>query len=595
MTTMQSAEVRIKGKPICRGIAIGKPFNYFIPDADMISEETLDVSLLEDEVVRYQVALKGAVDEIIRLQALMEREDVFEGAAILDGHLQMMQDSLLTIHVEERIRKHKKNAEYVFQSIIVECAERFNSMNDSFFRERFKDLQEISKRVHAHLRKADRPSIEQIPKGAIIFAKDLTAEDTVEASTRSVSGFVTREGGSTSHAAIVAKAKGLPFVTSVDVESLSFPPDTYVIVDGRTGEIIINPDPETLDKYKNLCVQLQEHLNHLCKTAKLGSETYDGYCVHLAANVEDLSDVEFIHQAGCSTVGLVRTESPFLSRNTFPDEEEQFFTYSRLVKSMKGGGVVFRAFDIGGDKFFKIPFGPEGAAAESNPFLGCRGIRYLLNNVGVFKTQLRALLRASVFGNIKIMFPMISSLEELLAAKCILEEVKKELLAEGHSPLPKIPLGCMIEVPSSAMTADLILRECDFLSIGTNDLVQYTLAVDRTNTALSQLYNPSEPSVLRMIRLVVNEANLQGKSVSICGEVASDPRYTSLLLGLGVHELSVAARYLPVIKNAIRRISIIASTRLAENALRLATAKEVDELLTREYQRTAPEDCFYNC
>lgn len=442
-----------------------------------------------------------------------------------------------------------------------------------------------------HLRENLRQCLTDIPPDSIVFAANLTAFDTAEANSGLVGAFLTREGGATSHAAIVAKAKGIPYVSSVNIESLEEFKDSLMIVDGRTGEIIINPSPETLEKYHQLRSQLHLHLQKLRQTGTLQAETYDGYKIHLSANIERLSELDMLHQSGGCGVGLLRTESTFLSRETFPTEEEQFVIYRQFVEHMNGLPIVIRTFDLGGDKYMR----GQQMGHECNPFLGCRAIRFLLREPAIFRTQLRAILRASIYGDVRIMFPMVSALSELLQAKQILEEVKQELNEQGIEIGSPIPVGCMIEVPSAAIIADLLAKECDFLSIGTNDLVQYALAVDRSNEALSDLYTPTHPSVIRLIKLVVNEANHQGIPVTICGEVAADPRFAPLLLGLGVHEFSVASRYLPLVKNAIRNTSIVAASKLAEQALKLSSAAEIEELLTREYRKNVPEDCFYNC
>jgi len=587
---LKQKEIKLTGTPICRGIAIGKPF-FFTFVADVIPEFCLQPSEVEPEIKRYKKALARAVDDIKKLQKRLQRERILDGAAILDGHLQMMQDVLLTSNVEEQIRSIKKNAEFVFYEIIKECRKKFDSLTDSFFRERFKDIQDISRRVLGHLRKSVRVCLADIPTDSIVFAEDLTAFDTAEANSSNVCAFVTKDGGATSHAAIVAKAKGIPFVSSLDIKQIEIPSDAWVIVDGRTGEIILHPAEETIKKYQQLRDQLLLHMQKLKKTEKLEAETYDGYRIQLSANVESINELAVFHQVGGTGVGLMRTESAFLGKEELPGEEEQFAIYRDFVQKMNGLPIVIRTFDLGGDKYLRN----QQSDRECNPFLGCRAIRFSLREKDLFKTQLRAILRASAYGNVSIMFPMVSALSELLEAKAILEDVRAELMLQGESLPAYLPIGCMIEVPSAAVISDLLAKECDFLSIGTNDLVQYALAVNRTNSALSNLYSPSHPSVIRLIRLVVNEANHQGIPVSVCGEVAADPRFTPLLLGLGVHGLSVASRYIPTIKNAIRSTSIVAASKLAERVLELTSASEIEALLTSEYRENVPEDCFYNC
>lgn len=588
---LQDQEVLIRGTPICRGIAIGRPFfiqfvEKTIPEVAVASQE------IESEIARYQKAVVQGREEIQQLQRRLLNERISDGVDILDSHLQMMNDPLLTTHVEAEIRKTHKNAEHVFYSLVKECQRKFDSIADPFFQERFREIQEIYRRVLRHLRNDEQAHFSDLPGDSIIFSQDITALDTAEADNHRIAAFITKSGGAASHAAIVARAKGIPYVSNIDLELSSVSRESLVIVDGRTGDVIINPLPETIAKYLKLRDRLSMHFQSLTNKGGLESETYDGYKVELSANIEMSSELDMLHQFGGSGVGLFRTESTFLSRETFPSEEEQFATYRHFVEKMRGLPIVIRTFDLGGDKNLA---GKKNYVPECNPFLGCRAIRFSLGEQEIFKVQLRAILRASAYGDVRIMFPMVSALSELLEAKAILEDVKQDLKRKGIPMADNVRVGCMIEVPSAAMTADLLAKECDFLSIGTNDLVQYALAVDRSNNALSHLYTPTHPSILRLIRLVVSEANHHNIPVTVCGEVAADPRFTSLLLGLGVHELSVASRYLPVIKNAIRNTSIVTASKLAEHALTLSTAAAIEELITKEYRSNVPEDCFYNC
>ena len=589
MISVKGQEILLKGTPICRGIAIGKPFFFTFID-DSVPEFSIAPSDVENEVLRYQRAIAHSREDIRTLQKKLENERILEGVAILDAHLQMMQDPLLTRQIETEIRTTRKNAEYVFLNIVKQYQQKFNSIADPFFRERFKDIQDISRRVLGYLRESVRVSLADIPPNSIIFADDLTASDTAEANSGQIGAFVTQVGGATSHAAIVAKAKGIPYVSSVNFEKIEAARNGLVIVDGRTGEIFINPCPATAAKYEKLREQLQCQYQELHHVGKLQAETYDGYRAQLSANIEMSGELDMLHQFGGSGVGLFRSEYAFMTKDRFPSEEEQFEIYCELVQKMQGLPIVIRTFDIGGDKHFM-----NHQSQEGNPFLGCRAIRFLLKEIEIFKTQLRAIVRASAYGDVRVMFPMVSALSELKEAKAILAEIHQELIDKGVKVAPQIPIGCMIEVPSAAIIADLLAKECDFLSIGTNDLVQYSLAVDRGNHALSNIYNPTHPSVIRLIKLVVSEANHHGIPVAICGEVAADPRFTPLLLGLGVHELSVASRYIPIVKNAIRNTSIVAASKLAEKALELSSAAEVEQLLTSEYRLNVPEDCFYNC
>lgn len=586
---LQTSEIYLRGSPICRGIAIGKPF-FFSFVEDSIPEFIISPQEVPQEIHRYRQAFERGREDVQRLQKQLEMERIVEGAAILNAQLQMMQDPLMTTHVENEIQNTLKNAEFVFQKVIKHFKKKFNSLTDPFFRERFKDIQDISRRVMSYLLKSVRISLNHIPADSIVFTKELTASDVAEADVSLIGAFVSETGSSTSHAAIVAKAKGIPYVTSVNYTVLDCFKESIVIVDGRTGEIIINPSDEVLVHYQKLKNDLQIHLNKLGRGGTLATETFDGYSVRLSANIEMANELEMLHKYGGCGVGLFRSENVFLASEKYPSEEEQFSIYKNIVEKMKGLPIVIRTFDVGGDKFMLSQQLPQ----ESNPFLGCRAIRFFLKEREIFKIQLRAILRASLYGEVSLMFPMISTLSELTEAKAMVREAQEELEKQGHIFSKPIGIGCMIEVPSAAIISDLLAKECDFLSIGTNDLVQYSLAVDRGNHAMSNLYKPAHPSVIRLIKLIVNEANHNGIPVTVCGEVAADPRFTPLLLGLGVHELSVASRYIPIVKNAIRNTSIVAASQLAEKALSLSDSHEIEELLQSEYKKNAPEDFFYN-
>ncbi len=582
-------EMYKQGLPVCRGIAIGKPF-FFTFVEDSVPEFFIALDDIDHEIKRYRQALDRSKQDVEVLKKQLEQEKILEGVAILDAHQQMMQDPLLTIEIEKSIRIQRKNAEFIFQNTIKVFQNTFNSMTDPFFRERFKDIQDISRRVMSYLRQSVHFNLADIPEGSIIFAREFSPSDIAEAKKGSASALISEIGGTTSHAAIVAKAKGIPYITNIEFDQTEVDSQLPVIVDGRIGDVIFNPLLQTISHYKNLCEQLHSHIHKLSAGSELKSETYDGYSIKLSANIDMLSEAETLHQYGGNGVGLFRSEHVFLSKGSFPSEEEQFQTYKDIVEKMQGLPIVIRTFDIGGDKVLPHhKFSPE-----TNPYLGCRAIRFLLREHDIFKSQLRAILRASAYGDVSLMFPMVSTLSELLEAKALVEQTRLEIKQEGYLLADKLRIGCMIEVPSAAIISDLLAKECDFLSIGTNDLVQYALAVDRDNKAMSKLYTPTHPSVIRLIKLVVSEANHQGIPVTVCGEVAADPRFTPLLLGLGIRELSVAARYIPIVKHAIRNTSIVAASHLAEQVLRLTTATEIEELLDRKYKQNVPEDCFYN-
>lgn len=576
MEIAQMEEVRLKGTPISPGIAIGPLFYCRVSD-DSIAERLIDPKDIENELRRYRAALVQGKNDLERLKRQLEKKQMTEGASILEAHAQLLDDPVIACDVENDIRSMKKNAEFILFETLINYKKKFHSLPNAFFRQRFYDLESIIKRIIGCL-KGNFKNVYNEAKNGIVYARELSVVDLTEASISCAKAFITEINGATSHAAIAAKAKGIPFVTSVsylDIEANCLP-ESLIIIDGKTGDIFLNPSEKTLKHYSLLANLSQEtKYDKTCHNSYLPAETYDGYLVRLSANIEMAGEVKHLHEHGGGGVGLFRTEFAFLSHLDFPDEEEQFHIYKEAVDSMCGLPIVIRAFDLGGDKYFlsqKIPF-------ENNPFLGCRAIRFLLRERELFKVQLKAILRASAYGDLSIMLPMISSLAELLETKELLESAHREVEAQQNIKVKRIRVGCMIEVPSAALIADLLAKECDFLSIGTNDLVQYALAVDRGNQALSNLYAPTHPCIIRLIKLIVSEANGCGIPVSICGEVAANPKFTALLLGLGVHELSVSLPHISPIKAAIRNTSIVEAVHLAEQALTLTSAHAIESLL----------------
>lgn len=570
------SEVCLRGYPICPGIAIGTPF-IFTKIEEKVPEFTIAEQDIDEEVARYYKALKSSRKDLLILQKRLKKEGGTQSVDILNAHLEITKDPLMTKQVEREIRKKGKNTESVFKSVIGEYEKRFSRITDQFFQERLQDFQDISRRIIQHLSQQKPTTLADLASSAIVFAHELSPSDTAEARGEYIEAFVTRSGSETSHVAIMARAKGIPFVSKVDFPDI--PLNATVIVDGTSGSIIINPTKTTLDYYKQEHKKLTIAAKGLQKNGFLIAETIDGHKVRLSANVEMFTELDSLQKYGGEGVGLFRSEYLFLARDAFPSEEEQFMVYRSLIEKVHGHASVIRTFDIGGDKLGN--FYP--ARCEKNPYLGCRAIRLMLKEKAAFKAQLRAILRASAFGDVSILFPMISGVMELREAKSLVEAVKEELRKKGIPFNQNIPIGCMIEVPSAAITSDILARECDFLSIGTNDLVQYSLAVDRGNPTMSYLYTPAHPSIVRLINLVVTQSNALGKPVAVCGEIAADPKFTALLLGLGVKEFSIAAPTLPLIKNVIRRISIVKAAALTERILQQETYLEVEELLEEFY------------
>lgn len=563
-------EVILYGCPICPGIAIAPPF-FFIQPKEEVPEFLVPRDQIEGEVARYYQALQHSRRDLVALQKRLRAEGGGEAVAILHTHLEMMKDPMMTADVEKEIRLKGKNTEFAFHTVIGGYEKRFSKISDLFFQERVKDFRDIARRIIFHLQKKDRPSLNKIKERSIVFAHELVPSDTAEARTEQIEAFVTDAGSDTSHVAIMAREKGIPFVSKIvlpaDIQNISGP----VIVDGETGYVILYPRPDTLRQYKKKREQLHQK-TLLLHHERLGQAiSVDGVAIRVTANVEAFDPTIGPDLLGADGVGLFRSEYLFLSKGSFPTEEEQLLVYKKLVEASAGQRVVIRTFDVGGDKLgTSYP-----SRFETNPYLGCRATRLMLREPSVFKIQLRAILRASVFGDIQLLLPMISGVEELRCVKTLIHEVQQECASKGiafRSPL----VGCMLEVPSAVLTVDLLLQECDFVSIGTNDLVQYTLAVDRGNHAMEYLYQTTHPAILRSILRVTQEAKKQKKRVSLCGEIAADPSFVPLLLGLGIEELSVPPRSVALIKNTIRKASISQLQRWSRTILNCQDASQVE-------------------
>lgn len=590
--SLTSQEVYIQGEPISRGIAIGHPFFFEIVEND-VAARTIAEGEVEAEIARFRAAVDRCRDDCVRIRKQLEGESAVDAAAILETHLQLLQDQSLTHKVELQIAEECRNAEAALQAVLLSVKERFDSLPDPFFRERFKDVSDIGRRMMSYLCGDGRSTpLADAPPGSIVFADELPASDAAEVEASKVGAFVTASGGATAHAAIVAKAKGLPCISQVDLALVEYYKEQEVIVDGRTGEIILNPHETTLLRYRKLQQELEGYFQHLATEQTNEAETYDGYRVRLSANIELVSEASSLHTFGGSGVGLFRSEYIFLAKDCIPSEDEQYEIYRDLVTAAKGLPVTIRAFDIGGDKAAEVK---ELKSSGFDELKHGRSLRFLLRERGILKTQLRAVLRASAHGEVNLLFPMVSGLSELQEAKMFVKDAQAELDRAGIEYRQGIGLGCMVEIPSAVVMIDCIARECDFLSIGTNDLVQYSLAADRVTQSAHVCYSPMNPAIVRMIKVVIAQANRYGIPVTVCGEVASDPRFTVLLVGLGVSELSVSCNALPIIKNAIRSISLVEAAEVAERALDMHHAEDVEQLLAAHYRKTVPEDHYYNC
>lgn len=571
-----SIEKLLQGSSVAPGIAIGT-LCVLRHQKKEISKRSLSKEEAKEEALRYRKALKEAAEEIKFLKNSLKKEKVEEAVEILDTHLALLKDPHLSKGIEKQIIALRMNAEHVFQTMIEQCQMQFLSMPDPYLRERHFDIEDISQRILSHLTNDKRKITDQLPENAIVYAHELTPSMVAEASLERIKAFITSSGSTTSHAAIVARSKGIAFISSIQFEDIQEAVGEQVIAEGNLGDLILFPTQETLEKVRRKIKRLKKETSNLNDFCSLQAETLDGEKIQLYANVDVDDELEMLNHYGGEGVGLYRSEFAFLDRDTLPTEEEQYQVYRRIIQKLAGLPIVIRTFDIGGDKAAQYPY----FAREGHPFLGFRAIRFLLKEKELFRAQIRAILRASQGADVSILFPMVSSLTELREAKLLVEEMKKELKEQKIPFSKKVKLGSMIEVPSAAIIADLLANECDFFSIGTNDLVQYSLAVDRSDHSLSCYYTPTHPGILRLIKITINAGQNANIPVSICGEIAADPKFVPLLLGLGVRALSVAARYLSIIKQTIRSIDLKQAKKLAQKALKCATSQEIEQLLEK--------------
>lgn len=568
-------EILLKGAPISGGIAIGTL--YFIEglQEEIVPEFSIPCTEVEKEIGRYRRAITSSREDLHDLQRFLAKEGSTEAVSIIDTHIQMLEDPFMTTFMEKKIRQRMKNTETVFRSVMSDYEKEFSKVKDSFFKQRLLDVKDLSQRILRNLHPKKSLGGEKIPENSIIFTKELIPSSSAQASKWQVRGFITEIGGTTSHAALIARSKGIPYVANISTDTLYPLKGSHVIIDGKTGDVIINPKEETLKKYQEELKVSTTHVGNKNDHSEISTETVDGVKVEVHANIENLSDLDLLAPYKAEGIGLFRSEFLFFGKELHNfSEEDQFILYQKVMDRAKGMPVVFRTFDVGGDKGNINHYD-----SEPNPALGCRGIRFLLKNRDIFAQQLRALLRVSLDGDLRILLPMISDIDELYIAKEMIQEAALQLRSEGHEIADEIPLGCMIEVPSAAFMAHAIARECDFLSIGTNDLIQYTLAADRATEETSSYYSPTHPSVLRLILHVVQEANRYNTPVSLCGEIASDLKFVPLLLGLGVRRFSCASRFIPEVKKLISSLSVEGLKEFTDQALDLESAREVEDFL----------------
>lgn len=553
----------LQGVAASPGIAIGKVFLLEDDEFCLIQREIAKDDA-KKEVARFREALAKTRAEMLATQEKIFKTLGKEYARLADAYLLILEDPLITRDVIKKIGEGV-NAEYALFRILERVIRSFEMIDDEYFRERKHDIQDVGKKILRHLLGKERRSLAEISGESIVVAHNLTPADTIAMRENMVRGFVTDIGGRTSHTAIVAQSLEIPAVVGMKNATAQVREGMTIIVDGNQGLVILNPAPEILDNYRREQEIQLAQVRELEKLRDLPAQTTDGMRLTVAANIENPDEVKAVLKHGAEGIGLYRSEFLYFNRSTLPTEEEHYQNYLRVVQKMLPYSVIIRTIDLGGDKLANI--GLEGLAEEMNPFMGLRAIRLCLKYPQVFKTQLRGILRASAAGKVRIMYPMISGIAELRAANRILAETKDELRREGRKFDENIEVGAMIEVPSAALTADLIAREVDFLSIGTNDLIQYTLAVDRINENVASLYEPLHLSILRLLKMIIDAGHSAGKWVGMCGEMAADPTFTKILVGLGLNELSVSPGQIPRIKKTIRSTSLLESRALVEDVL----------------------------
>jgi phosphotransferase system enzyme I (PtsI) len=577
-------ELVLKGIPASPGITVGKALildreQYVIPRR-LVKDEHIP-----GEVKRFKDALVQTKNEILEIKKRISDEMGVEHGQIFSAHLLVLEDSMLIEEVIAKLKKEKLSIEYIFQDVLRRYIKVFSEMDDEYLKERISDINDVGKRILRNLLGAKEDILGTVKEKVVVVAYDLSPSDTASMHKKNIIGFVTDIGSRTSHTAIMAKSLEIPAVVGLETVTRKVESGNQIIVDGTHGVVVVNPAAETLKKYDAERRKIASIERHLADIRSLPAETRDKRKVRLAANIEVAEDVPAVIAHGAEGIGLYRTEYFYMNRKDLPSEDEQFKAYSAVAKKVKPHSATIRTLDIGGDKFLSQLEVPH----DMNPFLGWRAIRFCLARPDIFKAQLRAILRASMYGKLRVMYPMISGLEELRQANAILEEVKQELKKESILFDEAMEVGAMIEVPSAALTSDMLAKEVDFFSIGTNDLIQYALAVDRVNEKIAYLYEPAHPAVLLLIRNIIENGHKAGIWVAMCGEMAGDIVMTLILLGLGLDEFSTSPMATHEIKRIIRSVTMEQAKEIAREALILPTGREVEKFARKKLKELVPD------
>ncbi|RXS09397.1 phosphoenolpyruvate--protein phosphotransferase [Staphylococcus saprophyticus] len=564
----------INGIAASDGVAIAKAYLLVEPDLSFDSEKVSDV---DAEIAKFNNAIQTSKVELTKIRNNAEQNLGADKAAIFDAHLLVLDDPELIQPIEEKIKNEQVNAPTALSDVTGQFITIFESMDNEYMKERAADIRDVSKRVLAHILGVELPNPSMIDESVVIIGNDLTPSDTAQLNKEFVQGFVTNIGGRTSHSAIMSRSLEIAAVVGTKSITQEVKQGDMIIVDGLTGEVIIDPTEDEVIAYQNKHERFFEDKQELQKLRDEETTTIDGRHAELAANIGTPNDLKGVIENGAEGIGLYRTEFLYMGRDEMPTEDEQFEAYKKVLETMEDKRVVVRTLDIGGDKELPYLNLPE----EMNPFLGYRAIRLCLDQPDIFRPQLRALLRASAFGKLNIMFPMVATIQEFRDAKALLLEEKDNLTNEGIEVSDDIELGIMVEIPSTAALADIFAKEVDFFSIGTNDLIQYTMAADRMSERVSYLYQPYNPSILRLVKQVIEASHKEGKWTGMCGEMAGDEIAIPLLLGLGLDEFSMSATSVLKARRQIKGLSQNEMEELAQRAIDCATSEEVQDLVNQ--------------
>lgn len=573
--------------PISAGIAIGKAYFINRSNFGQVPRQALAEDLVAEEAARLKDAFAQAKSDLAAIRERVPAE-LKDHALIIDSHLMIMSDPKLQGSALNHLTTLRINAEWALEKAVADLEEAFNALDDPYFRERAQDVRLVADRVRAQLM-GQKVDFKTLGSRAVLLAHDLTPADTVELQVDKIMGFATVQGGKTSHAGILAKSLGIPAVVGAGGMEEVVQDGNLVIVDGLKGLVLVEPDEDELARYGDLKYQFESYRAGIIKNCHLPGETIDGYRIKVKANIELYEEVAQVIDNGGDGIGLFRTEYTYLNRTVLPTEEELFEHYRDLADILSPRRVILRTLDLGADKFMAH----FGRLEEQNPAMGLRAVRFCLRHKGLFKTQIRAILRASVVGNISIMFPMISGLKELQQSISLLRECQQELRKDGLAYNPEMPVGMMVELPSAVMTAEIMAKEVDFFSIGTNDLIQYSLGIDRTNRHVSYLYQPLHPAVVRSIKHVVDAAHQAGIECNLCGEMASDPFCIPILMGMQIDAVSLNPQTIPAIKHIIRQTTMDDCKKLLKQVLDSPTVARTNQLVRETIFQKFPDQLSF--